>query len=338
MRNEMKKILLTMRMMALALLCALLSTSCYQQGQLTPDAWDLTQRQLDSISFYTTHHYTQNYNFLVRGDSLLLIVQHPTEVVNGLPVDTFSVAHGTRLVVADITTMPADSIDSVWVKVARDQHTLGWVHERELLAQVSPDTPISQFIDFFSDTHMLILLAILVLVVAAFLVRRLMRLGAHVVHFNDIASFYPTLLCLFVATTAVFYSSIQLFAPESWRHYYYHPTLNPFAVPLHLSLFLLSVWAMFLVAVATVDDVRRHLPTPGDALFYFLGLMGVCAIDYVVFSVSTLYYLGYPLLVAYYVFSLRRWHRQRLPRYQCGQCGALLFDKGTCPHCGAVNE
>lgn len=94
-------------------LTTLLLSACYQQGQLTPDAWDLTQRQLDSISFSTTHHYSQNYNFVVRGDSLQLIVQHPTEVVNGLPVDTFSVGHGVRLVVADITTMPTDSVDSV---------------------------------------------------------------------------------------------------------------------------------------------------------------------------------------------------------------------------------
>ena len=301
----MKKILLTMRMMALALLCALLSTSCYQQGQLTPDAWDLTQRQLDSISFYTTHHYTQNYNFLVRGDSLLLIVQHPTEVVNGLPVDTFSVAHGTRLVVADITTMPADSIDSVWVKVARDQHTLGWVHERELLAQVSPDDPISQFIDFFSDVHLLVFLAFGVVIVAAYGVRRLMRRGAKIVHFNDIPSFYPTTLCLLVASSAVLYSSIQLFGPESWRHFYYHPSLNPFGMPLHLGLFVSFVWAIVIVGIATIDDVTKHLPL-GSAVLYLGGLTAVCAVDYVIFSITTLYYIGYPLLIAYYIFALRR--------------------------------
>ena len=64
--------------------------ACYNRGPITPDAWDLTKQQLDSISFYTTHHYTQNFNFLIKADSLRLIVQHPTEVVNGLPVDTFS--------------------------------------------------------------------------------------------------------------------------------------------------------------------------------------------------------------------------------------------------------
>ncbi len=321
---------------AILLLCLLLG-ACYSQGPQTPDAWNLTDQQVDSISFYTTHHYTQNYNFIVRGDSLRLISQHPTETVNGLPVDTFAIGHGERIVVADITTMPADSIDSIWVKVARDQQTIGWVHERELLPAVTPDAPISQFIDFFSDSHLLLFLAILVLLGSAFLVRRLMRLGARIVHFNDIGSPYPTTLCLFVATTAVFYSTIQLFAAESWRHYYYHPTLNPFAVPPHLSLFLLSVWAMLLVAIATVDDVRRQLPT-GEAAFYFLGLMGISAANYVVFSVTTLYYIGYPLLVAYYVFAIRSHLRHSRPRYQCGHCGAELPQKGICPHCGARNE
>ena len=315
----------------------MLLSACYSQGPQTPDAWNLTDRQVDSISFYTTHHYTQNFNFIVKGDSLQLIRQHPTETVNGLPVDTFAIGHGERIVVADITTMPADSIDSIWVKVARDQQTIGWAHERELLTFVSPDAPISQFIDFFSDTHLLLFLAIFVLLGSSFLIRRLMRLGARIVHFNDIDSPYPTILCLFVATTAVFYSTIQLFASESWRHYYYHPTLNPFAVPFHLCLFLLSVWAMLVVAIATVDDVRRQLPA-GEAAFYFLGLLGICAADYVVFSVTTLYYIGYPLLVVYYYFSLRHYFDHSLPRYWCGKCGAQLRQKGVCPHCGALNE
>ena len=50
-------------------LFTLLLSSCYNQGPLTSDAWDLTKQQIDSISFYTTHHYTQNYNFVVTGDS-----------------------------------------------------------------------------------------------------------------------------------------------------------------------------------------------------------------------------------------------------------------------------
>jgi len=319
---------------SLALIYSL--SGCYQQDRQTPDAWNLTEQQIDSISFYTTHHYSQNYNFLVKADSLGIILQHPTEFVNGFSVDTVMLYRNERIVVADITTMPADTIDSIWVKVARDQQTIGWLHEKEMLPSVQPDAPISQFINFFSDTHLLILLAILVLAVSVFLIRRLMRLGARIVHFSDIPSFYPTLLCLSVATSAVFYSTIQLFAPDSWRHYYYHPTLNPFAVPFHLSIFLLSVWAMLLIAVATIDDVRRQLPA-GESLFYFLGLSAICAIDYVVFSVSTIYYIGYPLLVVYIVFAIQRYLHNSRPYYQCGCCGAKLRQKGACPHCGAVN-
>ena len=268
---------------------------CYNRGPLTPDAWDLTKQQIDSISFYTTHHYTQNYNFVVTGDSLT--------VVDDLYNDTITLYKGDHIVVADIMTQPADTIDSVWVKVARDQLSFGWIHESELLAQVSPDDPISQFVDFFSDAHLLIFMAFCVVIVAAYGVRRLLRRGSKIVHFNDIPSFYPTALCLLVASSAVLYSSIQLFGPETWRHFYYHPSLNPFALPFWLGLFVTSVWAIIIVAIATVDDVTRLLPV-GSAVLYLGGLAAICAVCYVVFSVTTLYYIGYPLVIAYYVFAI----------------------------------
>ena len=305
----------------LIVLLPLLLTGCYNRGPITPDAWDLTAQQLDSISFYTTHHYTQNYNFVVTGDSLVVVAQQPEDmaipdVVSSeietvgmeMQKDSITLRKNEHIVVADIKTVPADTIDSIWVKVARDQLTFGWIHENELLAKVSPDDPISQFIDFFSDAHLLIFLAFCVLVVAAYGVRRLMKRGAKIVHFNDIPSFYPTTLCLLVASSAVLYSSIQLFGPESWRHFYYHPSLNPFALPLHLGLFVSSVWAIVIVAIATVDDVTKKLPL-GGAILYLSGLTAVCAVCYVVFSITTLYYLGYPLLIAYYVFAIKRLSR-----------------------------
>ncbi len=305
----------------LIVLLPLLLTGCYNRGPITPDAWDLTAQQLDSISFYTTHHYTQNYNFVVTGDSLVVVAQQPEDmaipdVVSSeietvgmeMQKDSITLRKNEHIVVADIKTVPADTIDSIWVKVARDQLTFGWIHENELLAKVSPDDPISQFIDFFSDAHLLIFLAFCVIVVAAYGVRRLMKRGAKIVHFNDIPSFYPTTLCLLVASSAVLYSSIQLFGPESWRHFYYHPSLNPFALPLHLGLFVSSVWAIVIVAIATVDDVTKKLPL-GGAILYLSGLTAVCAVCYVVFSITTLYYLGYPLLIAYYVFAIKRLSR-----------------------------
>ena len=298
-------------------LCILLC-GCYNRGPITPDAWNLTEQQLDSISFYTTHHYTQNYNFVVTGDSLVVVAQQPEAMaipdVVSIEIesigeeqqkDSITLRKYEHIVVADIMTVPSDTIDSVWVKVARDQLTFGWIHEKELLAKVSPDDPISQFIDLFSNVHLLVFLAFCVVIVAAYGVRRLMRRGAKIVHFNDIPSFYPTTLCLLVASSAVLYSSIQLFGPESWRHFYYHPSLNPFGMPLHLGLFVTFVWAIIIVAIATVDDVTKHLPL-GSAILYLGGLLAVCAVDYVIFSITTLYYIGYPLLIAYYIFALRR--------------------------------
>ena len=304
--------------LSILLLSLLLTSSCYNRGPITPDAWNLTEQQLDSISFYTTHHYTQNYNFVVTGDSLVVVAQQPEAMaipdVVSIEIesigeeqqkDSITLRKYEHIVVADIMTVPSDTIDSVWVKVARDQLTFGWIHEKELLAKVSPDDPISQFIDLFSNVHLLVFLAFCVVIVAAYGVRRLMRRGAKIVHFNDIPSFYPTTLCLLVASSAVLYSSIQLFGPESWRHFYYHPSLNPFGMPLHLGLFVTSVWAIVIVAIATVDDVTKHLPL-GSAILYLGGLLAVCAVLYVVFSITTLYYIGYPLLIVYYIFALRR--------------------------------
>ena len=288
------------RIYILLTLVAMLLTGCYNHGQRTPDAWDLTEQQLDSISFSTTHHYTQNYNFVVTTSSLPLADNLPD-----MAFDTMFVVRGERIVVAEITTVPTDTIDSVWVKVARDQVTQGWIRESELLKGVSPDDPISQFIDLFSNTHLLIFLALCVIVLAFYAMRRLLRRRAYIVHFNDIDSFYPTALCLLVAASATLYASIQMFGAESWRHFYYHPSLNPFALPIHLGIFVASVWALIIVGLATIDDVFHQLPAT-DAVLYLAGLSAVCAVDYVVFSIFTLYYVGYALFVAYVVFAITR--------------------------------
>ena len=300
-----------MRSSVLSLLAVLMLTACYNRKPVTSEALELTEAQMDSLSFYSTHHYTQNFNFLVKADSLHLKYDPNSSVSpefideNTLAVDSVTFFRGDHIVVADIKTIPSDSIDSVWVKVARDQVAMGWVRESELLPAVTPDDPISVFIDTFSNKHLLFFLALLVLVGSAYGLRKLHSQNAYIIHFNDIPSYYPTVLAVLVAASATFYSSIQLFGPETWRHFYYHPTFNPFVVPFHLQLFLMSVWAIVIMTIATIDDVCHHLSL-SDAVLYLLGLAGVCAVLYVVFSITTLYYIGYPLLVAYIVFAFSR--------------------------------
>ena len=167
--------------------------------------------------------------------------------------------------------------------------------------------------------------------------RTMFRRNAKIVHFNDINSFYPTLLAVIVALSATLYASIQTFTPDAWQHFYYHPTLNPFNVQPVIGMFLVSVWAIFIVGLAVVDVVRNILPT-GEALLYLCGLASVCAVNYIVFSISTLYYIGYPMFAAYLYFALRMYFTRFRCAYICGKCGARMNKKGRCPVCGTMNE
>ena len=282
-------------------------------------------------------HYSFNYNFVVRADSIDFLRQQPEELASDLLTDSFTVLKGNHLVVADIRMMPNDTIDSVWVQVATENSDFGWTRESELLSRVMPDDPISQFILTFSSRHVQWSLIVVCLIAFAYLVRRTRKQNAHIVHFIDINSFYPTLLALIVASAATFYASLQMFAPELWQQFYYHPTLNPFSVPGLLSVFLVSVWAMLIIGIAVVDDVRTQLPV-GEAVLYLAGLAGVCAVDYILFSITTLWYVGYALLAAYVVFALHQYLRHRSVAYTCGNCGHVLHQKGRCPRCGAINE
>lgn len=325
-------------LMAMLLVAVVIMTSCYHDKSKEHDALvDYNEQQLDSMSFESTHHYSQNYNFVVKVDSLPLLKQQPEELLNQMLTDTIAVYRHDRIVVADIRILPDDPIDSVWVQVAKDQDTFGWIHESALLPSVVPDDPISQFISTFSGTHLLVFLIIISVISLTYLLRTLLKSKALIVHFNDIDSFYPTLLALIVAAAATFYASIQMFAPEVWRHFYYHPTLNPFSVPPLLSVFLISVWAMLIVALAVVD-VLRHNITTGQAMLYACGLVAVCALNYIIFSILTLYYIGYALLITYAVWAVMRYFRYSRNKYVCGNCGARMKHKGTCPHCGVVNE
>ena len=297
----------------------------------------LMKRQQDSLTFTSTHHYTNNYNFIVATDSMFLLKAQPEEAVAAMLLDSVTLYRDEQLVVAEIRILPTDSIDSVWVKVAHDQLTFGWIHESELLPNVVPDDPISQFIDVFSDTHLLWMLIIVGLIVCVYIMRIINRKGSKIVHINDIPSFYPTAFVLAISVAATVYATIQLFAPEMWRHFYYHPTLNPFSVPLLLGIFLTLVWLIPILGVAVIDDVRRHLPFEELAL-YLCGLVAVSMVDYIVFTVSTLYYIGYVLLAAYIYYAIRTFNRHRRLVYYCGRCGKAMHHKGTCPHCGALNE
>lgn len=283
-------------------------------------------------------HYDVDYNFVLVSDSLVLQEERPMHLLI-VPegADSFVVYRDDPLVVAQFEIIPEDSIDSVWVKVARDQVTQGWVHESQLLRSVVPDDPISQGIHLFSDGHIVAAAGLLVVALTAWLIRRMRRRRYHLVHVDDIASPYPMLLCLSFSAATVLYTTIQMFVPQLWAEFYYHPTLNPFGQPTMLAVFLALAWFIVVTAIASLDDIRRSLHA-AEAMLYGLSLLTMLAVLYLFFSIATYYFLGYFLWMLYAALALWQYLRRHRPRYRCGHCGAPLHDYGLCTKCGSVNS
>ena len=292
---------------------------------------------LDSVVFARTHHYWKNYNFLTL-DSIRLSASEPSGVVGVYGADSVLLGTSDAIVVANVANVPTDSIDSTWVMVARDAETMGWVRERDLLPHVVPDLFITRCIHAFSLGRTWVVLSFVGLALMFLVVQNLRRGRLQMVHYNDIKSFYPTLLCLVVSSSAMLYGALQQFAPEMWQEFYFHPTLNPFApIAWPLRLFLLSLWGMAVVGIAAIDDVRK-LPGVVDDVAYLAVLAGVCMVLYLFFSLSVHIYIGYPLLLAYWFFALRRHFRFTSAPYRCARCGEALHAKGRCSACGAIND
>lgn len=297
--------------------------------------WDCTPQQRDSIEFAYRHHFTENCNFLVSGDSVMLLPQSPADVMQSLG-DTAWVVENDMVVVADIVRIPGNNPDSVWVKIARDQMTIGWVSEKTLLENVTPDDPISQFIHIFGNRRIVVLCCISVIAVAVMLLKTIRRKKARIVHFNDIDSIYPTLFCIDMALIAIVYASIQHFVPQTWQEFYFHPTLNPFSVPPVLSAMIVGFWGLVLLGIAAFDDAVHKLEW-FESVPYLFTLAGMAMVVYLVFAATTMIYVGYPLFAAYVVFAFVKYRRNRTYKYVCGKCGHKLRHKGTCPFCGARN-
>lgn len=312
----------------LALVLIIAFSSCHYHINMPNNKREIPEHTLDSLNALMEHHYTLNTNFEVTSDSLML---------QQLPlIDVIPVYKHDRLVVAEFMIASEDSVDSVWVKVAHNQDVMGWVHEKELLSKVVPTDAISHFIHFFSHSRGITSVIIFVIFGLFFIYHAVKKEQFRFVWLNDIDSIFPTILTMLVVLSATLYASMQRFVPGTWEQFYYNPSLNPFHVPFILGLFLCTVWALLIVTIATVDDVFRQAKA-NTAMFYLLGLVCICIILYFFFTYTTYMYIGYAFLFVYFVWAIRHLYRSSY-KYVCGNCGVKLKRKGTCPHCGALNE
>lgn len=311
----------------LGVVCLLLCvTACHYRTSLSSVEKESSK---DSVAAVVRERpYALNSNFRVTTDTLWL---HQLPLLDSIPV-----REGDELVVAEITSRKEMEGDSVWVKVARDQETIGWVPERQLLSHIVPIDPISRCIHLFSNSHALPFFLVLAVFFLCFVYRALRRKQIKLIWLNDIDSVFPITLSWLMAAAATLYNSMQHFVPETWERYYYDPSLNPFDLPFVLGLFVLSVFLILLLGVALLDDLF-HQTTMEVAFFYLLGLASCCIFLYIFFTYLWVY-LAYVAFIAYSVWCVRRLRKANSYPYACGACGAKMRSKGICPHCGALNE
>lgn len=268
---------------------------------------NLSQMQADSLIFRLTHHYSLNYNFIVKSDSLTLV---PKE--NDLIRDTCRIYKEDVIAVADIKFGARDSVDTIWIKVARDQFTMGWVPEQELLLSTTPDNTISQLIDFLSGSRVIWMSCLSLLGIAAIIINRRRQKADSIIanpiaFLSDIDSPYPAVFLTLTALLACLYASIQNFVPEYWQEYYFHPTLNPLVLPPVMAILVTIVWTLITTYIAVIDEVYHNFYFAPGATF-LMKLTGLAMIIYLVVSWSTLIYIGYALLIFLTVWI---WRRQR---------------------------
>ena len=315
---------------------SVLLTACHYSHENPNEHWDMTNEQRDSLDFVNIHHFTLNYNFTIIDDSIRLRSNLPSDIPSLQLNDSVTVYQNDKVVVADIAKTSLDST-SYWIKIARDQQTMGWIPEAKLLRCVVPCDPISQFIHSFSNSHWLAFYLLIGIAAFVYLYRLIERKRLFMVHFNDIDSLYPALLCLLTAFAAVLYGTIQTFVPDTWVEYYFYPTLNPFGQPLIMGTFLCSVWLMLMCGLAAIDDIRKQLGRSAGVSYLF-GLACICIVLYIFFSLTVQIYIGYLCFVAYVVYAVRQYLRHYTAPYLCGHCGKPLRRLGRCPFCGTMNE
>ena len=199
-KPNQKKVGFKLSLLLLPVLFSFLFSCRYQVPESSLKA--VSQKTKDSVDYLPEHYYTLNSNFEVTSDSLLL---------QQLPlIDVLPVYKGEKLVVAEFMVQAADTVDSVWVKVARDQETMGWVREGELLKKVVPVDPISQFIHLFSSSHTVAFFVILALFGMGYLYRAVRKKRLQLIWFNDIDSIFPNILTLLMATAATLIAAFSI--------------------------------------------------------------------------------------------------------------------------------
>ncbi len=292
-------------------------TSCHyyrpNQDYLLP----AKEGMVDSISFNANYHYWKGFKFQTV-DTLFLKLKDAnslsTFVVN---VDT--ILPGTSVVVADIVVqppLPVDEIsdstqktpsDSLWISVVQSAEHHGWLSEKSLRERAIPDDPISIFIYRFSGWRTAAaIIFVIIVAVSYFAIRR--KDHAKVVRniVEALTSPYAVMMTCAAGILGMVYGFLESNAPDAWQHFFYHPTINPFAegIPFVLRLFVAMIWINLVLAVAAFDDVRCRMYL-SKAIPQILIVYATSLIVYVVVAFTSNLYVGPAVLAVYAFWAIR---------------------------------
>lgn len=250
---------------------------------------DITPMQKDSLIFRLKHHYSENFNFLVKADSIMLI---PRE--GDIIQDTCWVHKDNVIAVAEIKILQDNPVDSVWVKVASAQNTMGWLPEKELLSKTIPNDQISELIYILTNSRIFWMSAFIIFGIFAYLFHRGESRRLYLLKFDEMRSIYPFLFVALVSTLSIIYSSIQCYVPEYWQEYYFHPVLSPIGLPFIMAVLVSLAWLVVVIFFAVVDEVYHHYYFAAG-IAYIFELLGIAMFAYLVISWTTSIYVGYSL-------------------------------------------
>lgn len=131
------------------LICLSCLSSCHYSKPIR-DTERLSDKSKDSLEYLYKRHYTWNTNLELMADSAVL---------EYLPIkDKYLTLHkGDRVVVAEFSVHPTDSVDSIWVKLAHTQDEQAWIRETDMKRDFVPTDSISQAIHLSATRTLLIL-------------------------------------------------------------------------------------------------------------------------------------------------------------------------------------
>ena len=286
----------------LLVVAALAFASCGSYVEEPQKDWTMTDAQRDSVEFREKHHYGVGANFVLQSDSMILL-SLPVGRDMGVEFsrDSSVMKKGAEFVVADVFVPQTDEgqkADSAWLMVASDNVHLGWVEEQAMLDNAAPVSPISQFLSLFRGERLYILYIVLFVAgVIAFLLRTRGR-RSEFAKYIDTKSYYAYMFHFCVATMAMFYATMQLFAPDVWQEYYFNPFLNPVGEHALLFLFLSSAWLTLLAVISALFDLIEKF-TFATTLTRVVQMTLWGGMVYVLILLTVPCYVGYLLYVAY---------------------------------------